>query len=121
MAQSVLVKGHDGKFKFVQESGTATVTLTGTTASAAIDVSGFRHIAFIMPAAWDAATIKMTTCDTIDGTYVPVYDTSGELAVTTGANRVVSVVDVIAPLIFIKLVSSATQTAARTVKVLLSR
>ena len=120
MAQSVLVKDHTGKFTFLQTSKLEEVTLTGTTASAVIDVSGFGTMALKFPSAWNAADVKIQACDTSDGTFLAVHDLTGEVEITGGTDRVIIVPDIIGPLTFIKLVSSASQAASRKVGVFLS-
>ncbi len=122
MAQSVLVKNHLDSFSFLRTSEVKTVTIGASgTVSGAVDVSGYNHIGFVMPSAWDTADVKLSACDTADGTFLAVYDEDGEFGVTGGTNRVLSIPHVIAPLTFVKVVASATQTSARTIKLLLSR
>ncbi len=120
MAQSILVKDSLDKFTFLQTNKVVTISLTGTTASAAIDTSGFRHVAFVMPAAWDAADIKLQASTTEDGTFSAVHDADGEVEITGGTSRVITVPDLVASLTFVKFVSSASQGAARSIGVILS-
>ncbi len=119
MAQSILVKDHDGKFSFLQNNQVHEVDLLGTTASDVINVSGFKTIALKFPSAWDAADVNIQASESATGDFVIVHDASGEVGITGGTNRIVVEPDIIAPLTFIRLVSSASQSASRKVLVFL--
>ena len=47
--------------------------------SPAINIKDFDSGAFIIPAAWTAASLAFKVCDTISGTYVPLRDKAGAL------------------------------------------
>lgn len=68
----------------------STTIANGASASGVIDLTDLVLIAIEMPSAWTAATIAFEASQTVDGTFVPVYDAAGtELEVTTAASRVV--------------------------------
>ncbi len=122
MAQSILVKDYTGNFGFLQTSEKKTVTIAiNEDITEAIDVAGYNEIAVIMPAAWTTATLGLESSATEDGTYTPVYDGTDLVSETVAVDRTVILSKNIGPLLFIKLKSSASQDAARTLTVLLSR
>lgn len=120
MAQSVLVKDYNDKFTFMQTSKITTVTIAnGGTTSGAVDVSGFTHVTIVMPSAWTTATLGVEVSNALAGTYVPLHDSSGAVAITIAASQAITLD--IQSLIFIKLKASASQAAARTITLLLGR
>lgn len=92
---------------------TVTIAASGTNTDA-IDLGTARLAGVQIPAAWDAANITLEV--SADGvTFVPLYNQAGTIVTLTAAtSRVVQApfVDLIAYR-HIKLVSTATQTAAR--------
>lgn len=122
MATSILVKNSEGKFDFLQHSKTVSVTIAADeTKTKVIDVSGFKDLAIMMPAEWTTATLSLEGSDVVDGTFVDVYDIEGnKVSIAAAASRIIPTLNIIAPLQYIKLVSSATQSAARDLKIFLS-
>ena len=93
-----------------------TIAASGTKTDA-IDLGTARLAGVQIPAAWDAANITLEV--SADGiTFVPLYDQAGSIVTLTvgGTSRVVQApfVDLIAYR-HIKIVSTATQTAARSI------
>ena len=96
--------------------------------SGVVDLSGKSLLAFIVPATFAGTTFTYLAGTLKDnqgagtlpiGNYYPVYDPSGNhLTTTIGTGRVITDVPELAPLRYIQIVSSATQTANRTVTVL---
>jgi len=84
----------------------------GQSLSSPIDLTNMRRVAFIMPAAWTSAVLSFQACDTIDGTYKNVLDSSGsEINYTVTANTVCADLNELAALSFIK-IRSGLSTAA---------
>lgn len=99
---------------------TATIAASGTL-SGAIDCSMGRLAAIIIPAGWDAANLNMTASP--DGvTYYDMYDALGSLYTITvgGVSRIIQLpfADFIS-LRYLKLKSTATQTAQRDITAVL--
>lgn len=100
-----------------KQSRTATIAISETE-SGAIDLGGLTAIGLYMPAAFDGLEITPKVCDTIGGTYVSEYDTVTEAEITVPVTTGVFVrfaSPVRAP--FLKLASSAAESAARTIRV----
>jgi len=102
------------------------VIAISTSLSGAIEIGAVDAIGLVMPAAMDGTSITFAVCDTLGGTYVPLYDDTGvEVTVTHAASRAVSLSTVLAsmfPWKFMKIRTGSvgtptTQTAARTIKV----
>lgn len=96
----------------------------GQTTSQALRVTGGVICGLITPAALTGTAITFTACDTVDGTFVPVYDSDGnQVSVAVAASRALGLsgteADALAPWPFIKLVSGSAEGAAREIKVVL--
>ena len=64
------------------------VIANGESLSGAIHVGDFSDWGIIMPDTWTAANLTFQVCDTESGTYVDLYDSSGnEVSVTVAASR----------------------------------
>ena len=100
----------------VQTDKVATIT-SGTTVSAAIDLGGTQLCGLYMPAAFTGTTIKIQTAPSLAGTYTPVQSAGADYALTVGANKYVPVENlaILAGVRFIKLQSSASEAADRTI------
>lgn len=98
-----------------------TIAASGTTSGAVTCTGGMILWKIVMPAAWDTANITFT--ESIDAsTYVAAYnDTNSVLTVTAGTSRILTVPPSwgIGSAGYFKVVSSATQTSARTLYVVL--
>ena len=138
MAQSILIKGDDGNFYFLQHNKVIEATIKdGESLSDVIDVRGYRAMAIAMPSEWTAANITFQGAVEEDGDFLDVYDDDGdELQISAAANRFIVVcgeaekipdsMNVISPLRYIKLRSGTSASAVnqgddRTIKVCLSR
>lgn len=100
-----------------KQSRTATIALGGTT-SDPIDLGGMAAVGFFMPAAFDGLEVTPTVCDTIDGTYVEEYDPVTDAVITVSVTTGVFVrlpTPIRAP--YMRIVSSAAESAARTIRV----
>jgi hypothetical protein len=103
----------------------AVIALNGSLSNA-IEIGAVDAIGLVMPAAMDGTAITFAVCDTLGGTYVPLYDDFGsEVTVTYATSRAVALSGVLASLFpwkFIKIRTGTVgtpvvQTAARTIKV----
>lgn len=119
---------HAGAVKTLAGVHVITATIAESASlSGAIDLSAFKYITILMPAAWDAANLTFQACDTATGTFQDVYGDDGtEISVTAAASRAI-VVNAkqasLLPLSHIKIRSGTTgtpvaQTAARTIKLI---
>lgn len=115
----------------VQLSGSnvtdAVITIaTDAKVSSEIDFRNYKYLSFEMPAAWDEATITIKGSATAGGTKVDIVNDAGVAfpAMTVEASKIYSV-DLhalkIAAIPYLALVSSADQTANRTIKVMLEQ
>lgn len=81
------------KFDYQDKLAFVNVTITdaeNTTPTDGIDLIGMTLVGIICPSTFDGTTITFTACDTQGGTYLPVYDKSGNAyTVTTAASRYV--------------------------------
>lgn len=59
-------------------SNSVTIASSGNLSSA-LEMSGASGGIIQMPAAWTAASIGFKVCNTVDGTYLPLYDQDGVL------------------------------------------
>lgn len=66
---------------------TLDVTISdGTSISAGTNLRGRILVGVRMSASWTTANLTFQECDTVDGTYQDLYDTTGEVAITTVAS-----------------------------------
>jgi hypothetical protein len=99
----------------------STTILSGQTTSAALHLRDYVLVGLIMPAAFTGTTITFTASDTLGGTYVTIYDSSGAaISATVAASRAIGLtgaeVDAVAPWQFVKLVSGSAEGADRIIK-----
>lgn len=93
------------------------VIANGAQSSAAINCSGMTLVGFMMPAAFTGTALTFEVCDTLDGTYLPLYDSANALvSMTVAASRAY----VTNPLLFqgvqfLKIKSGSAEGAARTI------
>lgn len=88
---------------------------SGQTVSAAIDTAGYGNIGVIVPATFDGTSISFQTADILAGTYVPVYDITGQpVAVPVAASRAVDLPGELLFCRFIKIVCGTVQATTTT-------
>ena len=75
---------------FAQEIKTATI-LNGASQSDVIDLKGYQLVGLNMPAAWTAAAITYLASPTLDGTYLPVYESGIEVTDPAAASQYVAI------------------------------
>lgn len=97
---------------------------SGQNVSDYADIGRCTMAAIVIPAGYAEGNITLQACDTSNGTYMDVYDSSGTIVTITaaGASRVISLTgtqfQAIAPLSFIKLKSATNAAADRAIPVL---
>ena len=75
----------------------------------------------LMPSAFTGTAITFLACDTMDGTYLDVYDSDGnQVSVAVAASRACGLsgaeADALSPYTYLKIKSGSAEAAARTVK-----
>lgn len=95
---------------------TATIA-SGQTTSPEVDLGGSTLVGLFMPAAFTGTAITFTTAATTGGTFVAVYDSSGNaISATVSTSRYVALSPTtFAGLRFIKLVSGSSEGGNRTI------
>ena len=96
---------------------TATIA-SGQTTSGEIDLSGTTLCGFILPAALTGTALSLQMTNVSGGTYVAVQDGTGvslSVAVTAGVYVPITNLAVTAGLRFVKVVSNASEGAARSI------
>jgi len=90
---------------------------SGQSVSAAnLDISSYSAVSIIMPSAFDGTSITFQATNTLAGTLQPVYDRYGYIiTVPVAPNRWIDLPAEIGKCAFIRVVSSATESAARTI------
>jgi len=94
--------------------------------SSEIDFRNYKYLSFQMPAAWDTATLTIYGSATAGGTKVPIKNDVGQtFPLMTVAVDTIYTIDanalMIAGVQYLAFVSSADQTADRTIKVMLEQ
>lgn len=94
--------------------------------SSEIDFRNYKYLSFLMPAAWDTATLTIYGSATAGGTKVPIKNDVGQTfpAMTVAVDTIYTIdanALIIAGVQYLALVSSADQTADRTIKVMLEQ
>lgn len=83
--------------------------------SSAIDCLAMVLVGIKFPAAFTGTTVTFEMCDTIDGTYVPVYNSSGQVSYTIAQGRYYAIDPKdLQGIRFLKIKSGSTEGAART-------
>ncbi len=112
------VQGYQGVF-----IPDAPVTIAiSQTKSAAIDMKGMCLVGIKLPAAFTGTALTFEMCDTVDGTYVAVKNTTSGTALSyTVAQGTYAAIDPkdFQGIRFLKIVSGSTEAAARTLTVAL--
>lgn len=119
---------------FVQQSGSnlfvgAVTIAAGESVSELFDTHGFALVGILMPAAWDAAKLRLNAAIASDGTPVPVKKTNGvEWQVEADVDQYITLVgEDVAYAPYLQLLSdngagvAVAQTAARTLTLVLRR
>lgn len=98
------------------------VIADSATTSNSIDTLGFTVTGLYIPAGFEGTVIKFTGATrSASGTYLPVYDTAGEVSLTVAASRYYSLSpDLLAGVRHVKLVAGTSQTGATTIEVALT-
>lgn len=98
---------------------TATIPISDTT-SGAVDMYGATLAGIIMPAAFTGTAISFTVSDTLGGTYVALKDTAGNaISLTVSASSAIGFeAEDLKAWRFLKVVSNATELAARAIKLI---
>lgn len=78
-----MITGYQGNFN----PGLVATIPISTQISNPIPLSGFALCGIIMPAAFTGTSITFTACNTISGTYLPVFNASGAVTYTVAANQ----------------------------------
>lgn len=95
----------------------ATIAISSTT-TGAIDLGGTSLVGLQLPASLDATSLSFTVATAIDGTYQTLIESSGSaLSATVSAGKylIVDPAD-FAGIRYMKIVSNATESAARTIE-----
>lgn len=118
----------DGTTKTVKTqpyNSTNSVTVSsGQTTSGGITLGGQMVVGLLIPSTWDGGNITVQGSDTLNGTYVDVYDSSGNICTATvgGASRIVglsgSLLQAVSNLPFIKIKTANAVGANRTIVIL---
>lgn len=109
-------------FQSVISYDTAATIAISTTTSAAVDLQGYALVGLITPAALTGSTMTFTASPN-DGTYTALYNAGGTaLSATVAASRTILFTpgDFVG-VRFIKLVSGSTESAARTITLILRK
>jgi hypothetical protein len=77
------LSGFEGAATFSQPASIA----NGQQSSAAIDCNGLTLTGIKFPAVFTGTAVTFETCDTVDGTYVPVYNSAGPVSYTVAQGR----------------------------------
>ena len=95
--------------------GTAVIPLNGTLSNV-IQTKGLSLVGISLPASLTGTALKFQACDTVDGTFLPVYNSAGEISLTVAASRYIAVDPKdFQGIQFLKLVSGTTEIAERTI------
>lgn len=65
--------------------------LSGQPLTAAIATQGLSLCGVKLPAAFTGTALTFLACDTLGGTYIPVYNASGQVSYTVAASRYVAI------------------------------
>lgn len=84
---SKFITGYVNTFNYNQSVSIA----NGAQSSAAINCGGMVLVGIMFPAAFTGTAITFEMCDTIDGTYVPMYNAAGVMTYTIAQGRYIAV------------------------------
>lgn len=94
---------------------TQSVAVGQTVPAAGVDLAGLRNWGIVVPGSFDGTDIKFQTCDTLGGTYVPVFDmTNTEVRMTVGVGRFFDVPGELMALRFLKITTVTAQAGTAT-------
>lgn len=78
-------------------------------------ISGFSLVGISLPAALTGTALTFTVCNTLAGTYVPLYNAAGVVSYTVAASRYVAIDPKdFQGVAYLKIVSGSAEGAART-------
>lgn len=93
---------------------------SGQTASGAIAVADFSFGSFVIPASFTGTAISFTGCDTADGTFVSLYDSTNTIiSKTVAVSRAYPLPPEVFGFKFVKLVSGSAEGGDRSITVTL--
>jgi|WetSurMetagenome_2_1015567.scaffolds.fasta_scaffold219111_1 hypothetical protein len=105
-----MISGYQGILNTVSAS-----IANGGTESSALNLKGFSLAGIFMPAAFTGTAISFKASTAIDGTFEPVYNSSGAVSYTVAASRYVAIDPKdFQGIQFLKVVSGSAEGAART-------
>lgn len=114
MAVIPLTSGYQG----LMNSGLSVGIANGQTVSEAINCGGMALTGIKFPAAFTGTAVTFQMCDTIDGTYVPVYNAAGAVSYTIAQGRYYAIDPKdFQGIKFLKIVSGSAEGAGRTLVV----
>jgi hypothetical protein len=61
-----------------RETALTLTVASGSNLSGVVDTTGYGNVGIIVPATFDGASITFRVCDTSGGTFVPLYDITGQ-------------------------------------------
>lgn len=94
----------------------ATTIANGASSSSATNSGGMCLVGVKMPAAFTGTSISFEICETVDGTYVQLYNTSGVVSYVAAASRFIAIdPSDFQGVLFFKVKSNASEAAQRTV------
>jgi len=113
VAHAQVVTGYQG---YMLPSVAANI-LISTTESQAIDTKGFALVGFFTPAALTGTTLTFEACQTVGGTYLPVYDsTNTQVSITVATGKYYALDPKnFQGIRFLKIKSGSTELAARVI------
>lgn len=93
----------------------STTIANGTTTSAAINLSGFSLIGIQFPTTFTGTAVTFTMSPTLTGTYIPVYNSSGQVSYTVAQARYYAINPAdLDGCQYLKIVSGSSEGGART-------
>lgn len=111
-----MLNGYGGQFL---PNGSATIA-SGGTKSAAISLNGFVPQGIYFPTTFTGTTVTFEACDTVGGTYKPVYNGAGAVSYTIAQGRYYALDPKdFTGINFLKIVSGSTEGADRALVVAL--
>ena len=94
---------------------TYSVAAGSSSAATAADLAGVRNAALLIPATFDGSVINFYGCNTIGGTFLPIYDINNQpVALTCTASRIYDIPGEVMALRFIHLVTGTVQATTST-------
>ena len=89
-----------------------------STTSEVIVSGGMSLVGIALPAIFTGTALTFSVCDTVDGTFLPLHTTSGQLSITVAQNRYYAIPqDNFRGVRFFRIISGSTEAAARTLTI----